>query len=101
VSYNASPSASGNSVSAGTGSDVKTFLAAALLPFGGGMLVLAGYVLLDSFFGGLLGLVGAVLGVMWWRNVHGKVFPRELPTRSVVILAAVAVALVLLTFLLL
>ncbi|NKQ56515.1 hypothetical protein HFP15_26920 [Amycolatopsis sp. K13G38] len=88
-----------NSVSAGTGSDVRTFLAAALLTFGTGVLVLDGYIMLDVF-GGILGLVGAVFGIVWWRSKFDKVFPRDLPVKAVVILAVVDAVLTLLAFLL-
>jgi hypothetical protein len=97
---NAHP-AGGNSVSAGTASDIKTFVAAALLPYGGGMLVLVGYLLLDGVFGGFLGLIVAVLGAVWWRNTHDKkFFPRDLPAKSMVILVVVDIVLTGLTFLL-
>ena len=89
-----------NSVSAGTGSDVRTFGAAALLTFGAGVLVLDGYIVLSGVFGGILGLVGAVFGIVWWRHKHDKVFPRDLPTKSIVILAVVDVVLTVLAFVL-
>ncbi|MEU6643825.1 hypothetical protein ABZ863_14905 [Saccharomonospora sp. NPDC046836] len=80
-----------NSVSAGTASDVKTFAAAALLTFAAGALTLVGYVMAGGF-GGFLGIIGAVFGVVWWKNLHGKVFPRDLPGRSLAgLLAAAAV----------
>ncbi|WP_243770138.1 hypothetical protein [Amycolatopsis acidicola] len=90
----------GNSVSAGTGSDVRTFAAALLLTYGAGTLILVGYLLLDSAFGGILGLVGAVFGVVWWRSLHDKIFPRDLPVKSVVILLVVDVVLSVLAFVL-
>ncbi|WP_158894976.1 hypothetical protein [Amycolatopsis anabasis] len=100
MTYNLPQPAGGDNVSAGTGSDVKTLAAAALLTYGAGMLVLVGYLLLDSVFGGFLGVVGAIFGVIWWRSVHSKVFPRDLPTKSVIILAVISAALTVLTFLL-
>jgi hypothetical protein len=90
----------GNTVSAGPASDVRTFAAAALLTYTAGVLVLVGYILLSGVFGGILGLIGAVFGVVWWRSLHGKVFPRDLPLRSVIILAVVGAALTLLSFVL-
>ncbi|MDQ0379857.1 hypothetical protein [Amycolatopsis thermophila] len=88
-----------NSVSAGPASDVRTFLAAGLLTFAAGELMLLGYALL-GVFGGIIGLVGAVFGVVWWRSLHDKkAFPRDLPTKSVVILAVVTAAITLLAFL--
>ena len=83
----------------GTGADVKTFAAAVLLTFGAGMLGMVGWALLDSGFGGFLGLVGAFFAIFWWRHVHGKVFPSVLPTKSVVLLAVVNVVLALILLL--
>ncbi|HVW44210.1 MAG TPA: hypothetical protein VHC18_22965 [Amycolatopsis sp.] len=84
-----------NSVSAGTGSDVRTFLTAGLLTYGTGVLMLNGYILI-GVFGAILGLVAGGLCVLWWRNKHDKVFPRDLPVKSVVILAVVDVVLTVL-----
>jgi len=78
-----------------TGADIKTFVAAVLLTFGVGLLGMVGWAVLDSGFGGFLGLVGGVFGVVWWRKIHGKAFPKVLPTKSVVILAVVNAALAL------
>jgi hypothetical protein len=89
-----------NPVSAGTGSDVRTFAAAALLTYAGGVLMLNGYIILSGVFGAILGLVGSVFGVVWWRSIHGKVFPRDLPKKSLIILAVLAVVLTGLAFLL-
>ncbi|HJQ45194.1 MAG TPA: hypothetical protein VJ870_02565 [Amycolatopsis sp.] len=89
-----------NTVSAGTGSDARTFLAAVLLTYGTGVLMLDGYILLSGVFGAILGLVGGGLCVLWWRHKHDKVFPRDLPTRSIVILAVVDVVLTVLAVLL-
>lgn len=87
-------------MSAGTGSDVRTFAAALLLTYGAGTLILVGYLLLSGVFGGILGLVAAVFGVVWWRSLHDKVFPRDLPVKSVVILFVVDVVLTVLAFVL-
>ncbi|WP_181773796.1 hypothetical protein [Amycolatopsis pittospori] len=83
----------------GKGADVKTFATAVLLTFGTGLLMMDGWALLDSGFGAFLGLVGGGFGIFWWRSIHGKVFPRELSTKSVVILTVINVVLVLLLLL--
>ncbi|WP_235022667.1 hypothetical protein [Amycolatopsis alkalitolerans] len=86
-----------NSVSAGPGSDVRALLAAALLTYSAGVLMLVGYLLLSGVFGAILGLVGAGFGVVWWRNVHGeRVIPRNVPARSLIILAGVGAVLTVL-----
>jgi len=88
-----------NSVSAGAASDIRTFVAAVLLTFAGGELVLLGYALLGTF-GGIIGLVGAILGVVWWRTIHDKrVFPRDLPVKSVIVLAVATALITVLAFL--
>jgi hypothetical protein len=91
VTYNAAQPA--RSKGAGTTSDVKVFVSAVLLTFGAGLLLMVGYALLSSGFGGFLGIIAAVFGIVWWKNIHGKVFPAGIPTRSVIILAAVNVIL--------
>ena len=83
----------------GAGADVKTFATAVLLTFGVGVLGMVGWAVLDSGFGGFLGLVGGVLAVFWWRHLHGEVIPRPVPTKSVVLLAIVDAVLGLLLFL--
>jgi hypothetical protein len=97
VTYNAAQPA--RSDRAGTASDVKVFISAVLLTFGAGLLLMVGYALLSSGFGGFLGIIAAVFGIVWWRSIHGKVFPAEIPTRSVIILAAVNVILAVILFL--
>lgn len=88
-----------NSVSAGPGSDVGALLVAALLTYAGGVLMLVGYLLLDGVFGAILGLVGAVFGVVWWRKAHdNKVFPRVIKPAGVIILAVVGALLTLAAF---
>lgn len=77
---------------------MKTFASAALLTFGSGMLVMVGYGLLTGFFGGLLGLVAAVFGVLFWKKRHDKIFPATIPTRSVLLLAVVNVLLAVILF---
>lgn len=88
-----------NSVSTRTASDVRAVVAAALLTYAGGVLMLVGYILLSGVFGGILGLVGAVFGVVWWRKAHNdQIFPRELSTKSLLILVAVGAVLTVLAF---
>jgi hypothetical protein len=81
------------------GADVKTFVTAVLLTFGVGLLGMVGWAVLGSGFGGFLGLVGGAFGVVWWRKIHGKAFPRVVPTKSVVVLAVVIAVLTLVLFL--
>lgn len=72
---------------------MKIFATAVLLTFGVGLLGMVGWALLSSGFGGFLGLVAGGFGVYWWRSLHGQVFARNLPTRSVVILLVVNIVL--------
>ncbi|MBK1786198.1 hypothetical protein JHE00_17860 [Prauserella sp. ASG 168] len=90
--------AGGNTVSAGAASDAKTFAAAALLTFAAGLIVVIGYIMAGGF-GGFLGIIGAVFGFVWWKNLHGKVFPRDLPAKSLVALLVATAALFGLTYL--
>ncbi|WP_410584579.1 hypothetical protein [Amycolatopsis sp. lyj-108] len=83
----------------GAGPDIKTFATAVLLTFGTGVLMMDGWALLDSGFGAFLGLVAGGFGIFWWKSIHGKVFPRELSTKAVVILTVINVVLVLLLLL--
>jgi hypothetical protein len=85
-------------VSAGTASDVKTFVAAALLSLSAGLLIVLGYRFV-GFFGGFLGIVVAGFAIWWWKNLHDKVFPRELPRSSMLGLFVVTVVLSGLVFL--
>ncbi|WP_169515776.1 hypothetical protein [Amycolatopsis nigrescens] len=101
VTYNLPQSTGGSGVSKGSGLDIKTFLAAALMSFSAGMLVLVGYILLGNFFGGFLGAVGAGFGIVWWRSVHDKtIFPRNLSGKAVAVLAVVSAVLLVLALLL-
>ncbi|MFD2418627.1 hypothetical protein [Amycolatopsis pigmentata] len=85
-----------NKVSAGTGSDVRTFVSAALLTYVVGVLTLNGVILLDTG-GAFLGLIVALFTVLGWRKHHGKkIFPRDIPVRSVILLAVVDIALTVL-----
>ena len=81
------------------GADVKTFVTAVLLTFGVGLLGMVGWAALGSGFGGFLGLVAAGFAIFWWKHVHGKVFPKVVPTKSVVILAVVIAVLALILLL--
>ncbi|MER7115880.1 hypothetical protein ABT332_15465 [Saccharomonospora azurea] len=86
------PSSAPNAVSAGPASDAKAFAAAALLTFTCGMVVLVGYVMI-GFFGIILSLIGVVFGLVWWKERHGAMLPRDLTAKSVVSLAVVALVL--------
>ncbi|ASR34844.1 hypothetical protein BAY61_07490 [Prauserella marina] len=92
MTYQPQPSPGGNSVSAGPASDFKTFGAAALLTFAAGEIVLIGYIMAGGF-GAFLGIIGAAFGIVWWKNQHGKVFPRDLSGSHLGGLAVVAVVL--------
>ncbi|WET77609.1 hypothetical protein P3102_26470 [Amycolatopsis sp. QT-25] len=83
----------------GAGADIKTFATAVLLTFGTGVLMMDGWALLESGFGAFLGLIAGGFGIFWWKSIHGKVFPRGLSTKSVVILTVINVVLVLLLLL--
>jgi hypothetical protein len=83
----------------GAGADIKTFVTAVLLTFGVGLLGMVGWAVLSSGFGGFLGLVAGVFGVVWWRKIHGEVIPKDLATKSVVILAVVNAVLALILLL--
>ena len=62
--------------------DMLAATLAALMPLGGGFLVLWGYTRL-GIFGGILGLVAAGGWAFWWRNKHRTFFPEDLRGRSV------------------
>ncbi|WP_236788833.1 hypothetical protein [Amycolatopsis sp. GM8] len=90
-----------NSTAVSVGPDIRALVAAALLTYSGGVLLLVGYLLLNGVFGAILGLVGAVFGVIWWRKVHDdQVFPRDLTVRSLLVLLGVGVVLTVLAFVL-
>ncbi|MGC7099788.1 hypothetical protein ACPZ19_34360 [Amycolatopsis lurida] len=99
MTYQPAQPAKGNSVSAGGASDVKTFFAAALLPFAAGLLVLVG-ALLIGVFGGILGVVAAIFGAVWWRSLNGKkFFPRDIGKGSMIGLSVTTAVLLLLVVL--
>jgi hypothetical protein len=84
--------------SATVSSDLKVLVCAALVTFAAGMLVLAGYMMMDVF-GGLLGIGGAIAGVVWWKKTLDRavVFPREVPGKMMAGLAVVAALLLMFT----
>lgn len=85
-----------NKVPAGTGSDVRTFVSAALLTYIVGVLVLNGVILLGAG-GAFLALLVALFTVLGWRKYHGKkIFPRDIPVRSVILLGVVGIVLTVL-----
>ncbi|SDZ12065.1 hypothetical protein SAMN05421504_109292 [Amycolatopsis xylanica] len=86
-----------NRVSAGTGSDVKTLIAALLLTYFCGVTLLVGYALIGGF-GVVLGIAASIAGVVFWRKAHGKAFPRDIPVKSLIIFGAITVALTVLLF---
>lgn len=96
MTYNAAEPA--RTKGAGVGADVKTFATAVLLTFGVGLLAFVGYGLLDGVFGGFLGLVAGVFGVVWWTKVNGKAFPAVISGKalSVLLVADVVLAGILL-----
>lgn len=66
----------------------------ALMPLGAGMLILIGYSWLD-IFGAVLGAIGAIAWLVWWRRTKGRFFPRDLAGRTVVRMAILVGVLVL------
>ncbi len=80
----------------GFAADLRIATAAALLTFASGLIMLIGF-LMAGGFGAFIGLIGAGFGWMWWAEQHGgKVFPRDLPNRSLVLLGCASVGLGLL-----
>ncbi|TLW90993.1 hypothetical protein FFT09_17090 [Saccharomonospora piscinae] len=77
-----------NRVSAGGASDAKAFATAVLLTFTSGMLALIGYVMV-GVFGVILAIIGIAFGLMWWKEQHKSMLPRDVPGKS---LAGLAVA---------
>ncbi|WP_298180964.1 hypothetical protein [Saccharomonospora sp.] len=81
-----------NRVSAGPASDAKAFFAAALLTFASGMVAVIGYIMVGGF-GVLLGIVGVVFALVWWKEQHGRMLPRDLPGKSLTLLTVAALVL--------
>ncbi|MCU1687619.1 MAG: hypothetical protein JWQ81_8358 [Amycolatopsis sp.] len=96
MTYNAAEPA--RTDGAGVGADVKTFATAVLLTFGVGLLAFIGYALLNGVFGGFLGLVAGVFGVVWWSKVNGKAFPTVIPGKSLAVLLVADVVLGVILF---
>lgn len=84
-----------NRVSAGTASDVRTFITATLLTYAAGVITFLFYAMLDGSGGGVfLGLIVALLAVLGWRRLQGgKAFPRDPSVRSVITLGVCAAVL--------
>ncbi len=62
--------------------DLLAATLAALMPLGGGLLVLLGYAWFEGF-GAVLGAGGAIWWGYWWRNKHQTFFPKDLRGGSV------------------
>lgn len=77
--------------------DLLATLLAALMPLGGGFMVLLGYAWMGPF-GSILGVGGAVAWGYWWFNKHQSFFPKDLRGGSVGGIAALVVVLGLLFF---
>ncbi|QIZ36640.1 hypothetical protein [Saccharopolyspora sp. ASAGF58] len=65
-----------------TSQDALAATLAALMPLGGGLLVMLGYAWI-GIFGAILGLAGAAGWAFWWRNKHKTFFPKDLRGGSV------------------
>lgn len=90
----------GKSVSRARTSELRTFLAPALLTYGAGVLVLLTYLLLGNGFGIVLGLIAVGLALAWWRNVAGRMIPEPVPAKGLVVLAVLSAVFTVLSFLL-
>lgn len=77
--------------------DLLAAVLAALMPIGGGFIVLIGYLWLGAF-GVILALAGVGFWVYSWRQRRGQLFPKDLE-RKTVIGAAVLVGVLGLIFL--
>ncbi|CAM00964.1 hypothetical protein A8924_2049 [Saccharopolyspora erythraea NRRL 2338] len=62
--------------------DMLAATLAALMPLGGGFLILWGYAWLD-IFGAIVGAALAGGWAFWWRNKHRTFFPKDLRGGSV------------------
>jgi hypothetical protein len=66
-----------NAVTAGPGSDFRVATLGALIPFGGGLMFLVGFLWL-TWFGVILAAGGSLWWALWWRKKHNKkFFPRD------------------------
>ncbi|TVT30457.1 hypothetical protein ORV05_05580 [Amycolatopsis cynarae] len=91
----------GKSVSRAKAADLRTFLVPALLTYSAGVLVLLVYLLLGNALGIVLGLIAVALGLVWWRHVlGGRMVPRQVPVKGLVVLTVAAAAFTVLSFLL-
>lgn len=79
--------------------DVRIAIAAALLTFASGLIMLVGY-LMAGGFGGFIGLIGAGFGWNWWAKKHdGRLFPRSIESAELLGLGGAAAGLGLLLLL--
>lgn len=78
--------------------DVRAGALAALMPFGGGMLLTLGYAWI-GVFGVVLAAIGCAGWAFWWRNKYQKWFPQQVTTGSVVGTTVLVAVITLLLFL--
>ena len=82
-----------NTVTAGTGSDIRAATLGALIPFGCGLMFLVGFLWL-GWFGVFLALGGSIWWAVWWRKKHGgKFFARDVEGGPFVVTIAITVIL--------
>jgi hypothetical protein len=80
-----------------TSQDALAATLAALLPLGGGMLIMLGYVWI-GVFGGILGAAGAAGWAFWWRKKNKAFFPENLRGGSVGGIGALVAVITVLLF---
>lgn len=79
--------------------DVRIAIAAALLTFASGLIMLVGY-LMAGGFGAFIGLIGAGFGWNWWAQKHdGRLFPRNIESAELLGLGGATAGLSLLLLL--